>query len=148
MVTQDAKCHMEIKRRINMGKDAFYKRKELMRGKLNRNLKKRMAKTLVWSVVLYGSETWTMRKEDIRRLEAFEMWVWRRMERVSWREHKTNEEILKMVGKERWRRRLRIGKNGAVGHMNLLQGRESEEECFVAYTNQANAEARLQKTGP
>ena len=101
VVTQDAKCHTEIRRRIGIGKDAFYKRKELLRGKLNRNLKKRMVKTLVWSVVLYGSETWTLRKEDIRRIEAFEMWIWRRMEKVSWREHKTNEEILQKVGEER-----------------------------------------------
>jgi len=101
VVTQDAKCHTEIRRRIGIGKDAFYKRKELLRGKLNRNLKKRMVKTLVWSVVLYGSETWTLRKEDIRRIEAFEMWIWRRMERVSWKEHKTNEEILQKVGEER-----------------------------------------------
>jgi len=48
-------------------------------------------------VVLYGSETWTMKTEDIKRLEAFEMWIWRRMERISWMEHRTNEEILKMV---------------------------------------------------
>src|SRR6218665_2071333 len=41
--------------------------------------------------------TWTMRKEDIKRLEAFEMWIWRRMERIRWMEHRTNEEILKMV---------------------------------------------------
>ena len=38
-----------------------------------------------------------MRKEDIKRLEAFEMWIWRRMERISWMGHRTNEEILKMV---------------------------------------------------
>ena len=49
-----------------MGKDAFYKRGELLRGSLNKKLKKRMVKTLVWSVVLYGSETWTMRKDDIK----------------------------------------------------------------------------------
>ena len=60
-----------------------------------------MVKTLVWSVVLYGSETWTMRKDDIKRLEAFEMWIWRRMERVSWVERRTNEEILKMVEEQR-----------------------------------------------
>jgi len=59
-----------------MGKDAFYKRKELLRGKLSKNLKKRIIKSMIWSVVLYGSETWTMRKEDIKRLEAFEMWIW------------------------------------------------------------------------
>src|SRR6218665_3641785 len=80
-----------------MGKDAFYKRKELLRGKLSKNLKKRIIKSMIWSVVLYGSETWTMRKEDIERLEAFEMWIWRRMERISWMEHRTNEEILKLV---------------------------------------------------
>ena len=79
----DAKCHRDNKRRIALGKEAFTKRKELLRGNMNRNLKKRMIKTLVWSVVLYGSETWTMRKEDIRRLEAFEMWTWRRMEKMS-----------------------------------------------------------------
>ena len=52
------------------------------------------------SVVLYGSETWTMRKEEIRRLEAFEMWTWRRMEKINWTEHQTNE-VLGKVGEER-----------------------------------------------
>ena len=75
--------------------------KELLRGNMNRNLKKRMIKTLVWSVMLYSSETWTTRKEDIRRLEAFEMWTWRRMEKISWTEHQTNEEVLGKVGEER-----------------------------------------------
>src|SRR6218665_1577127 len=41
--------------------------------------------------------TWTMRKEDVKRLEAFEIWIWRRMERISWMEHMTNEVILQMV---------------------------------------------------
>src|SRR6218665_3470149 len=97
MITSDAKCHVEIRRRIAMGKDAFYKRKELLRGKLNKNLKKRIIKSVIWSVVLYGSETWTLRKEDIKRSEAFEMWIWHRMERISWMEHRSNEEILQMV---------------------------------------------------
>ena len=60
-----------------------------------------MIKTLVWSVVLYGSETWTMRKADIRRLEAFEMWTWRRMEKIRWTEHITNEEVMGIIGEER-----------------------------------------------
>ena len=100
-ITEDARCHREIQRRIVIGKDAFEKRKELLRGKINKELKKRMVKTLVWSVMLYGSETWTMRKEDIKRIEAFKMWIWRRMERVSWREHTTNEEVLRRVGENR-----------------------------------------------
>lgn len=51
--------------------------------------------------MLYGSETWTMRKDDIKKIEAFEMWIWRRMEKISWTEHKTNEEVLEGIGEER-----------------------------------------------
>src|SRR6218665_1809616 len=47
------------------------------------------------------AETWTMRQVDIARLEAFEMWIWRRMERISWTEHISNEEVLTLVGEER-----------------------------------------------
>src|SRR6218665_1202229 len=97
ITTSDAKCHVEITRRKVMGKDAFYKIRDSIRGKLNKNLKKRINKSMIWSMVLYGSETWSLRKEDIERLEAFEVWIWRRMERISWMEHMTNEEILQMV---------------------------------------------------
>ena len=72
----------------------FKKALELTRGILNENLKKRIIKSIIWSAVLYGSETLTIRKEDIKRLEAFEMRIWRRMERISWMEHRINEEIL------------------------------------------------------
>src|SRR6218665_1475730 len=101
MISNDAKYHREIRRRIAMGKEAFLKRKELLRGGLKRSLKKRMIKTLIWSVTLYCAESWTMRQVDIARLEAFEMWIWRRMERISWTEHISNEEVLTLVGEER-----------------------------------------------
>lgn len=101
LITEDGKCHREIKRRIGMGKAAFTKRKELLRRSFKRELKKRMVKCLVWSVVLYGAETWTMRKEDMSRLQAFEMWIWRKMEKITWTEHVTNEEVLRRVGEER-----------------------------------------------
>src|SRR6218665_4051611 len=53
MISNDAKCHREIRRKIAMGKEAFLKWKELLRGGLKRSLKKRMIKTLIWSVTLY-----------------------------------------------------------------------------------------------
>src|SRR6218665_292874 len=84
-----------------MGKEAFYRRKELLRGGLKRCLKKIMVKTLIWSVPLYCAETWTLRKEDITRLEAFEMWIRHRMAKISRKEHKSNEEVLKLVEEER-----------------------------------------------
>ena len=60
-----------------------------------------MVKVLVWSVVSYGSETWTLRQDDIRSLEAFEMWIWRRMMKISWTQHASNEQILGMVDESR-----------------------------------------------
>ena len=73
------------------------KRKELLKGWLSRDIKKIMVKALIWSVTLYGAETWTMRKEDklTKRKEVFEMWVWRRMERISYKEHKTKMKYWK-----------------------------------------------------
>ena len=61
-----------------MGKEAFNKKGDLMRGSLSLHLKKCMVKSFVWSVALYGSKLWTLPKEDIRRLEAFEIWIWSR----------------------------------------------------------------------
>jgi len=46
---------------------------------------------------LYGSETWTLQKSDIKRIEAFEMWIWHCMLKVSWTEHKKNDEVLRTV---------------------------------------------------
>ena len=69
IITTDARCQSDVKRRIALGKYAFMKRRELLRGGLNKSLKKRLVKTLVWSVApLYGSETWTIRKEEIKKL--------------------------------------------------------------------------------
>ena len=97
LVTEDCRSCHDIRRRIALGKEAFNKKSDLMRGSLSLHLKKRMVKAFVRSVALYGSETWTLQKEDIRRLEAFEIWIWRRKMKVPCTEHKTNEEILKMV---------------------------------------------------
>ena len=66
-----------------MAKDAFTKHQKLLTGNTNRNLKKRLIKTLVWSVLLYGSESWMLKKDDIKRLESCKMWIWRRMEKIS-----------------------------------------------------------------
>ena len=79
LISEDGRCLDDVKKRIGMAKDAFNKRKELLTRSIRVDLRKRLVKTLVWPVVLYGCETWTMRKEEINRLNALEMWVWRRM---------------------------------------------------------------------
>ena len=91
-----------IKCRIAIAKQAFTKNKKILCSNVYMSLRVRLVKTLVWSVLLqYRSETWTMKKEERKRIEAFEMWVWRRMAKVSWTETKTNEEVLKMTGQNR-----------------------------------------------
>src|SRR6478609_3148330 len=77
LISEDGRCLGDVKTRIGMAKDAFKKRKELLTRSIRVDLKKKLVKTLVWPVVLFGCETWTMRKEKINRLKAFEMWVWR-----------------------------------------------------------------------
>src|SRR6478609_7435245 len=86
LISEDGRWLDDVKTRIGMAKDAFNKRKELLTRSIRVDLRKRLVKTLMWQVVLYGCEKWTMRKEEINRLNAFEMWVWRRMGKVSWKD--------------------------------------------------------------
>ena len=57
-------------------------------------LKMKLVKTLVWSALLYGAESWTLLKADENRIMAAEMWFWRRMLNISWKEKRTNRSIL------------------------------------------------------
>ena len=123
MITEDGRSEKEVRRRIALAKDAFMEHRMLLTKSLNQTLKKRLAKPLVWSVLLYGSEAWTLKKDDIRRLDSFEMWVWRRMEKISWTERVRNEEVLRRVGEQRtlistiWRRKARW-----TGHVIRSEG--------------------------
>jgi hypothetical protein len=100
-ITSDCRSQIEVRKRIAMGKKAFNKKKVLLTHRLNLELKKRIIKTVVWCVVLYGCETWTLRKDEMKRLEAFEMWIWRRIMKISWKDHVTNEEVLRRVNEKR-----------------------------------------------
>ena len=101
IITENGRCVAEAKASIAMAKDAFSKRKELLSRNMSRVVKKKIVKAIVWSVALYGCETWALKKDEIQRLNALEMWIWRRMERVSWKDRKTNEEVMDMVGEKR-----------------------------------------------
>ena len=93
----DGRCGDEIRKRVALAKEAFMKQREMMTKGLDKGIRKRLVKSLVWSVLLYGCETWTLRKEDAKRLESFEMWLWRRLEKVSWVDRKTNVEVLEWL---------------------------------------------------
>ena len=82
-------------------KKVFMEKKKLFTGKMNLELKKRIMKYLVWSVALYATETWMLTQTVRRRLEAFEMWIWKGMEKISWLDKVTNEEVLRRVNANR-----------------------------------------------
>jgi hypothetical protein len=75
----------------------------LFTSKLGLNLRQRVAKCYFWSISFYGAETWTLQKVDQKYLEIFEMWCWRRKEKISWTDHVRNEEALhKSQGREKY----------------------------------------------
>ncbi|KAG1653773.1 Pyruvate dehydrogenase phosphatase regulatory subunit, mitochondrial [Nymphon striatum] len=101
ILDDEGKCTKDVKARIAMAKQAFMKRKELLIKNISLYLKKRLVKSLIWSVALYGSETWTIRVDERSKLEAFEMWVWRNILKIKWSDKISNEDVLKLVDEER-----------------------------------------------
>jgi len=84
-----------------MAKAAFNKKKTLFTSKLDLNLRKKQVKCYIWSMALYGAETWALQAADQKYLESFEMWFWRRMEKISWTDHVINEQVLFRVNEQR-----------------------------------------------
>jgi len=92
----------EIKCRVEMARAAFVKyRKILTNRDININLRLRLTKCYVWSILLYGLESWTLKVTDMNKIEAFEMWTYRRILKISWTSRVTNSEVLNKLGKQR-----------------------------------------------
>jgi len=81
-------------------------------------LRKKRVKCYIWSIALYGAETGTLRAVHQKQLESFEMWCWRRMEKIVWSEHVRNEKVLLRV-KEQWNiiHEIRKRKANWIGHI-------------------------------
>jgi hypothetical protein len=101
ILTNDGRCTFEIKCRIAMAKAAFNKKRNLSTSTLDSELRKKLVKCYIWSIALYGAQIWTLRAVDQKHLESFEMWCWRRMEKISWTDHARNEEVLLRVKEQR-----------------------------------------------
>jgi hypothetical protein len=76
MLTNDGRCTCEMKCRVAMAKAAFNKKRALFTGTLDWELRKELVKCYIWSVALYGAETWTLRAVYQKHLGSFEMWCW------------------------------------------------------------------------
>jgi hypothetical protein len=108
----------EIKCRVAMAKAAFNKKRTLFTSTLDLELRKKLVKCYVWSTALYGAETWTLRAVDQKHLESFEMWCWRRMEKISWTDYVRNRGVLFRAKEQRnILQEIRKRKANWIGHI-------------------------------
>jgi hypothetical protein len=86
---------------VKLNPGLLWQRLHLTRSKMDLELMKKLVKCYIWSIALYGAETGTLRAVYQKYLDSFEMWCWRRMEKISWTDHVRNEEILLRVKEQR-----------------------------------------------
>ena len=94
ILTNDWRCTCEIKSRVAMAKAAFNKKRAVFTRTLDLKLRNKLVKCYIWSTALHGAETWTWTINQ-KRLESFDMWCWRGMEKISWIDQVRNEESRK-----------------------------------------------------
>jgi len=101
-----------------MAKAAFHKIRALFTSTLDLELRKELIKCYIWSIALYGAETWTLRAVDQKILGSFEMWCWIKMQKISWTDHVRNEEVLLWAKEQRnILHEIRKRKANLIGHI-------------------------------
>ena len=97
-ITADGDCSHEIKRRLLLGRKVMINLDSILKSRDITLLKKvRLVKAMVFPVGMYGCESWTVKKAEHRRIDAFELWCWRRLLRVPWTARRSNQSILKEI---------------------------------------------------
>ena len=100
-ITIDGDCSHEIKRRLFLGRKVMTNLDSIFKSRdITLPTKVRLVKAMVFPVVMYGCESWTVKKAQCRRIDAFELWCWRRLLRVSWTARKSKQSILKEISPE------------------------------------------------
>ena len=97
-VTADGDCSHEIKRRLLLGRKVMTNLDSILKSRdTTLPIKVHLVKAMVFPVVMYGCESWTIKKAEHRRIDAFELWCWRRLLRVPWTARRSNKSILKEI---------------------------------------------------
>ena len=100
-ITADGDCSHEIKRCLLLGRKVMTNLDSILKGRdITLPTKVHLVKAMVFSVVTYGCESWTIKKAECQRIVAFELWYWRRLLRVPWTARRSNQSILKEISPE------------------------------------------------
>ena len=130
-ITADGECSHKIKRRLLLGRKAMTNLDSILNSRdITLVTKVRLVKAMVFPVVMYGCESWTKKKAEHRRTDAFELWCWRRLLRVPWTARRSNQSILKEVSPEYSLEGLMLKlKNQYFGHQ--MQRADSLEKTLM-----------------
>ena len=97
-ITADGDCNHEIKRRLLLGRKVMTNLDSILKSRdITLPTKVCLVKAMVFPVVMYGYESWTIKKAECRKSDAFELWCWRRLLRVPWTARRSNQSILKEI---------------------------------------------------
>ena len=100
-ITLDGDCSHEIKRHLLLGRKAMTNLDSILKSRdITLLTKFHRVKAMVFPVVMYGRESWTIKKAECQRIDAFELWCWRRLLRVPWTARRSNQPILKEINPE------------------------------------------------
>ena len=100
-ITADSDCSHEIKRRLFLGRKAMTNLNSILKSRdITLPTKVHLVKAMVFPMVMYGCESWTVKKAEGRRIDAFELWCWRRLLRAPWTARRSNQSILKEISPE------------------------------------------------
>ena len=100
-ITADGDCSHGIKRCLLLGRKVMTNLDNILEsGEITLPTKIRVVKAMVFPVVMYGCESWTIKKAEHRRIDAFQLWCWRRLLRVPWTARRSNQSILKEISPE------------------------------------------------
>ena len=100
-ITVDGDCSHEIKRHLLLGKKAVTNLDSMLKSRaITLPTKVHLVKAVVFLVVMYGCESWTIKKAECQRIDAFELWCWRRLLRVPWTAKRSKQSILKEISPE------------------------------------------------
>ena len=97
-ITADSDCSQEIKRHLLLGRKVITNLDSILKSRdITLSTKFCLVKAMVFPVVMYGCESWTIKKAECQRIDAFELWCWRRLLRVPWTAGRSNQSILKEI---------------------------------------------------